>query len=1333
MRTSSDFRSAFGAALLGVAAFAADASAMPDPPESVIEPISRVFDVRSWGVEDGLPHITVTGITEADDAFVWVTTWNGAARFDGASFRRFTRQTAPEVTNEHFTFAFADRRGRVFIASLAELLLRENGYWKVYRGPEGWPGGRVWSIAEDADGVIWAAVEDKTLRLVGESWSEPPPPPLATDRGRTFVTTIDGRLYAWDSDTLVRRENDGWIAVERDGPLAGTVFGVAPARVGGLWIATATHVGRLVDGRCVDVRPLPDALTNSHVILLDEVHGALFAGSYEHGLVAWLEDGRMLWDRGDDAASGLRHASITALFQDSNGQVLVGTTGGGLARLKRRRVSIFDAKDGLGQNVISMLRPDRDGRLLVASWGSGVTWFDRGRFAPPLDIPANAADSNAWINAAVRTRAGDLWVAPYAGSLYRIPAGGDLVPRAVLVEGVANGNVSFMAEDGDGVLWGSSASALLRITDSGAHQVDRASLPWDADIQSLGVDASGRLVVGTAGAGVWRRSGDAFQRIGPIELERTTVHSLATSADGTLWVGLESGALAAITESDSFVYQSAHGLPRAAIVGCVDDLRGVLWIASAAGLVRVPFASLEAVRNGTASKLEVTPLTRSDGMETIDCRTSGEPRAVRTDDGRLWFATVHGVAMVDPTRFRRNVREAFAHVIELSADGKRLWPEPIDGVTQVTAPPGTRRIELNFAAPNLSAPERLRFEYRFSPDSEWRDAGNSRKVVLEDVERPVYEFEVRAVNPDGVRATRWPKVHIGVDRFYWQSRWFQVLIVCGLVVGAGGAMFLLQSRRVAQHRERLTQARELSRERELARRAVAALSETLQLVIDAAPASIGYLDRELRFRWVNRAYADWHGSARDAMLGRTLDEVVGTKRAQRTAALLRRALAGETVREEHAAAEDGGVDGGRLESLLVQDRAPDGSVAGVVHFIVDVSDRRRAERERLELERKLQETARLESLGVLAGGIAHDFNNILTGILGSASLARLDVLPDSSVAHLLAEVERSAERAAELCRQLLAYSGRGRFDIRTLDLSRFVEETAKLIRASISKTVEVDLRLAERLPAVSADVVQLRQVVMNLLINAAESIGDRPGRVVVSTAERMWTPGELATFRLPPPRGAGRYVVLEVEDDGCGMDDATRARVFEPFFTTKFTGRGLGMSAVLGIVRGHGGGIRVLSAPGRGSTFTVLLERSGAPAEPPPAVVRNDVTHRGSGTILVADDESSVRTVVVRALQGLGFRVVEAEDGAAAVEAFAARADEIDLVVMDLEMPKLGGAAAIQRMRARRTDLRVLVMSGHSVADVGALAADAFLHKPFTIGVLREQVFAVLRGAVRKT
>ena len=269
----------------------------------------------------------------------------------------------------------------------------------------------------------------------------------------------------------------------------------------------------------------------------------------------------------------------------------------------------------------------------------------------------------------------------------------------------------------------------------------------------------------------------------------------------------------------------------------------------------------------------------------------------------------------------------------------------------------------------------------------------------------------------------------------------------------------------------------------------------------------------------------------------------------------------------------------------IRDRA--GNVIAASHSGRDISERKR-------VEEKLQQTQKLESLGILAGGIAHDFNNLLTGILGNASLI-LEVLPPRSPARDLAEsVIQAAERAAHLTRQMLAYSGRGRFLIQPMNCSQQVREITALIAASIPKNVQVRLDLADDLPLIEADTGQFQQLVMNLVINGAEAVGDARGAVTISTGVEQIEAADIAGITFAADLKPGRYVSLEVRDTGCGMDPATLARIFDPFFTTKFTGRGLGLAAVLGIVRGHMGAVNVRTAPGRGTTFQVLFPVAAA-------------------------------------------------------------------------------------------------------------------------------------------
>jgi two-component system, cell cycle sensor histidine kinase and response regulator CckA len=409
----------------------------------------------------------------------------------------------------------------------------------------------------------------------------------------------------------------------------------------------------------------------------------------------------------------------------------------------------------------------------------------------------------------------------------------------------------------------------------------------------------------------------------------------------------------------------------------------------------------------------------------------------------------------------------------------------------------------------------------------------------------------------------------------------------------------------------------------------------------------------------------------------------------------------------------------------------DPRVGGVLITARDISERRRAEAERRSLEAQMQQMQRLESLGILAGGIAHDFNNLLTGILGNASLA-LSTLPSGAPAREHIQfLEHAALRAAELTEQMLACSGKGRFVIEPLDLSAVVREMGNLLGVSISKKCTLHYRLAGGLPAVEGDASQVRQVVMNLLINAAESIGDDGGVITVSThAEELDSSG--LSHYLPTEVVSGRYVILEIADTGCGMSEDVRARMFEPFYTTKFTGRGLGLAAVLGIVRGHGGAIRVASAVGHGSTVRVVL-----PAARGASVVSvahgEDSEWRGSGTVLVVDDEEIVRTLSQRVLERAGFCVLTARDGREALESFRAHASEVCLVLLDLTMPRLDGEETFHALKRLRGDVRVLLSSGYCESDAttrfAGVGLAGFVQKPYSVAKLIAAVRRVLEGS----
>jgi two-component system cell cycle sensor histidine kinase/response regulator CckA len=410
-------------------------------------------------------------------------------------------------------------------------------------------------------------------------------------------------------------------------------------------------------------------------------------------------------------------------------------------------------------------------------------------------------------------------------------------------------------------------------------------------------------------------------------------------------------------------------------------------------------------------------------------------------------------------------------------------------------------------------------------------------------------------------------------------------------------------------------------------------------------------------------------------------------------------------------------------------RGHSGEVIGAVVVFRDITAERTLEDERVGLERRIQETQKLESLGMLAGGVAHDFNNLLVAILGNASLALMDLPAESSARGPLEQIELASRRAADLAQAMLAYSGRGRFVITSLDLNALVAETAHLIAAAIPKGVGIQYDLASELPAIEGDATQIRQLVMNLVVNAGEAIGDGGGAIQIRTrpvdADAAYLSATFVDDQLP----SGRYVLVEVSDNGPGMDEATRTKLFQPFFSTKFSGRGLGLAAVLGIVRGHGGAIHVYTEVGTGTTFKILFPVSpNAVTAGGPAVVASPPVP-ASGTVLVIDDDNGVRSVAGAILARAGMTVALASDGDEGVSRFREANGSIDLVFLDLTMPKLGGFETFEQIRALDTDVPIVLMSGYTEQEASARFVGrglaGFLQKPFTT----QELTAVLQVA----
>jgi len=497
-----------------------------------------------------------------------------------------------------------------------------------------------------------------------------------------------------------------------------------------------------------------------------------------------------------------------------------------------------------------------------------------------------------------------------------------------------------------------------------------------------------------------------------------------------------------------------------------------------------------------------------------------------------------------------------------------------------------------------------------------------------------------------------------------------------------------------------------------------------QLALEAAPSGIIMTDDQGRITLVNSQIERYFGYASDELIGQNVEMLIPKAFRKEHPKLREEFLKKPETRWMGAGRDLFAVrkDGSEFPVEVGLNPIKTEHGIEVLAVVVDITKRKRLEEERRNLEKQLQHTQKLESLGVLAGGIAHDFNNLLTGILGNADLALMELSPVSPIRKYVENIQKSSIRASDLSNQMLAYSGKGRFLIQALDLNQVIEEMTHLLRVSISKTALLKYNLYPGLPAMEGDATQIRQVIMNLITNASEAINNKSGIISITTGVIDCDAHYLRETFFDEGLEEGFYVYVEVADSGVGMDKETQNRIFDPFYTTKVTGRGLGLAAVIGIVRGHKGAIKVYSEKGRGTTFKLLFPCSDKDAVKIPKEAMTIGSYRGEGTVLVVDDEDTVRAVARNTLEMAGFEVITASDGREGLKVFEEIKDQLSLVILDLTMPHIGGEEVYRKIRRIKAGMPVILISGYNEHELSNRFAGkglaGFIQKPLRPAML---------------
>jgi len=506
----------------------------------------------------------------------------------------------------------------------------------------------------------------------------------------------------------------------------------------------------------------------------------------------------------------------------------------------------------------------------------------------------------------------------------------------------------------------------------------------------------------------------------------------------------------------------------------------------------------------------------------------------------------------------------------------------------------------------------------------------------------------------------------------------------------------------------------------------------LENLLNYANAPVIVWDSEYRITLFNHAFERLTGRGAEEVIGKDISLLFPEDGRDKSMAYIRQASAGERWETVEISIQDAR---GEVHILLwnsanLLDADGRRRVATIAQG-QDITERIKAEEERRKIELGILQTQKLESIGVLAGGIAHDFNNMLMVVLGNTDLALANISEETPVYKRLTDIRTVSIRAADLCRQLLAYAGKGRYLVEPVNLSSMVEEMTSMFDVSISKKVFLNYNLAKWLPPIEADASQIRQIIMNLVINASEAIGEKSGAIYISTSVMECDQEYLAESNLQNDLKQGYYVCLEIADTGSGMERETVEKIFDPFFTTKSTGRGLGLAAVLGIVRGHKGGIKVYSEPGEGTTFRLLFPVAEELAESTAMFHKKEVdTWKGSGTVLLVDDDESVRSLSRLILEHIGFDVLLAEDGRKALKIFSEHKQEIRCIILDLTMPHMGGEETFQELRRIDPHVRIIMSSGYNEQDVVhrfiGKGISGFIQKPYLLKNLTHTLMKIL-------
>jgi PAS domain S-box-containing protein len=1244
-----------------------------------------VFDV--FGQEKGLTNSSVTRIALDHQGALWVGTENGLFRYDGHRFLPFT--TSDGLPGNKITAIHESPDGTLWVGTLDGLAWREgagfrkasNDTLKSYVSLQGIASdrtGRVFVATRKGVAVISPSARGKDSEVTFLPW-----PGAVPRHSSSFVYSVspnelwfacdvaiclwDGKdVRVWNEDKGVPRES--WDSFLKD-------------RAGNLWARSREFFVELPAGadRFETIGPdVPGPVSFPSQLAMDYQGRILVATS--RGVVVRETGG---WRRVTER-QGLPENTVTAFLADPEGSIWLGTFGAGLVRWAGYDAwSSFTENEGLaGSSIASLLEDPPRGIWVGTTSGLSHGVLSNGSWNW-AEIPIPGVSLAARL---ARSKDGALWMITDGRYVVRY----DPVSRTSRRLGPFADGPFHLRVDGAGRLWISETGSVL-VGDPAARLEDfeRIHPPGSSArtvFTATAEDADGNLWLGSM-SGLFLRSRGNWSRFNGrnSDLRSLRITDLTLSPQGELCVSYSEpkGADCVRLSGESLHvdhFDRSNGLTSDQVNSVAFDRLGRMWILNDHGAE---------VRNGDSW----TQFSRADGMFAS---TSNGGTFLADVDGAIWIGSERGLSRYLPAEGAQTHDEPMrVRFSEIRLGNALLNP---DLATFVESTP--QGFQAKFSALLLAHGQDLQYRYRFAGlDDQWRETAEP-EARLDYPPPGQYQLEVQA----HLNSQPWSEaaaLTLQVRPHWYQTRWFRGTLGA-LAVGLVWMLERFRRKKVALKRILDQRTAEL-RESE----------ERFRSMADNAPVMIWLSGPDRFFLFFNRAWLNFTGTALGSDFSRDwLGSVHPDDRESCTASYSSASAANQSLEMEFRRRRSDGEYRWVLCKGVPRFTAA-GEFAGYIGSEVDITDVKRAEQEVVSKQK-------LESLSALTGGIAHDFNNLLGAILADAELAGSDLERGVSPLEEVHRIQTVALRASEIVRELMVYSGQDQPDLEQVELSQLVAEMLELLKASISKHAVLKTKLATNLPRILANAAQIRQVVMNLIINASEAIDARDGIIDISTSRVGETANESGNGTSP----AADSVRLAISDTGAGMTEEVKARIFEPFFSNKFAGRGLGLAVVDGIVRAHGGWVQVDSAPGVGTTFEVFFpsQRPEAETQSAQAPQLAGPVPLTQGTVLLVEDEGMLRLAVGKMLRKQGFSVMEAADGIAAIDLFNSQPDRIDVILLDMTIGGCSSREVLVEATRLRPEIKVVLMSAYSREMANGFFDSpqirAFLRKPFLLSEL---------------